>query len=186
MRKKLIFILMISFAMTFSVTAQKKKVRFQSINEFGMVGGESQVNSAFQTINGIRFTNLFTGIGIGIDNYRYKTLPLFIEERWYFGDEKKAFIYGDIGYNFAMKNKPDKDLISYPLYHFSGGIYTDAGIGFQTKVTKQSSLLFSLGHSYKELQATTSLAPSCVNCSANSYVYKFSYGRMMLKAGFVF
>jgi hypothetical protein len=186
MKKSLIFISLIPFVMTFSVTAQKKKVSFQSINQFAMVGGESLVKSAFQTINGIRFSNLFSAIGIGVDNYHYKTLPLFFEERWYFGEEKKAFIYGDIGYNFPLKNKLGKDLISYPTQHFTGGIYTDAGIGFQTGLTKKCALLFSLGQSYKELNATTSPASTCVNCNTDSYAYKFSYGRMVFKAGLVF
>ena len=65
---------------------------------------------------------------------------------------KKAFFYGDIGYNFPMKNKPGKEVYYYNTYDFSGGIYTDFGIGFQLSLNKYSSLIFSLGHSYKKLQ----------------------------------
>ena len=78
--------------MASALSAQKKKVRFQSINQFAMVGGENHVNTAFQTINGIKFSDWFAGIGIGIDNYRYKTLPLFLDGRWHFGEDKKGFL----------------------------------------------------------------------------------------------
>ena len=50
------FILIISFLIHVSVSAQKKKIKFHSINQFAMVGGESQMNSAYQTINGINFS----------------------------------------------------------------------------------------------------------------------------------
>ena len=147
MRKKNIFILIISVVTVSSLSAQKKKVRFQSINQFAIVGGENHVNTAFQTINGIKFSDWFSGIGIGIDNYRYKTLPLFVDGRWYFGEDKKAFFYGDVGYNFPMKNKPGKEVYYYNTYDFSGVIYTDFGIGFQLSLNKYYSLIFTLGHS---------------------------------------
>jgi hypothetical protein len=184
--RKNFFILVISFATASSVPAQKKKVHFQSINQFAMVGGESQVNSAFQTLNGIKFSNWFSGIGVGIDNYHYKALPLFADAKWYFGDDKNGFLYGDIGYNFPLKNKPEKEIYYYDSYHFSGGIYTDLGIGYQVRLYKKSYLLFSLGHSYKQLQIHTEIFAPCGDCNTNRYDYKFSYGRMILKAGVMF
>jgi hypothetical protein len=188
MRKSLFFILIISFMISVSASAQKKKIQFHSINQFEMVGGESHVNTAFQTINGIKFSNWFSGIGIGIDNYRYKTLPLFIEGRWFFGDDKNGFIYGDIGYNFPMKDKPGKEINYYSSYHFTGGIYTDLGIGYQVCLYKKSSLLFSLGYSSKELKTKVGSAYQCLvaPCPVDYSVYEFSFNRMILKAGLVF
>jgi hypothetical protein len=186
MRKKNIFILIISVVTVSSLSAQKKKVRFQSINQFAIVGGENHVNTAFQTINVIKFSDWFSGIGIGIDNYRYKTLPLFVDGRWYFGEEKKAFFYGDLGYNFPMKNKPGKEMGYYTNYHFKGGIYTELGIGFKTKFIKKSSVVFSVGHSYKQLQTKVGIVPECVGCAASWYYYKLNYGRLLVKTGIEF
>ena len=188
MRRSSIFILMFFWTITFPATAQKTKIRFQSINQFAMVGGESQVNSAFQTINGIKFSNWFSGVGIGIDNYRYKTLPLFFDGRRYFAEDKKAFIYGDIGYNFPMKNKPGKEIDYYDSYDFNGGIYTDAGIGFQVALDKKSLLLFSLGYSYKKMQSKTGAVNPCLvsPCPVDYSIYEFNFNRMILKAGLVF
>jgi hypothetical protein len=188
MRKNFIFILIIPFVISVSASAQKTKIQFHSINQFAIVSGESHVNTAFQTINGIQFSNWFSGIGIGIDNYRYNTLPLFFDGRWYFEEDKRAFIYGDIGYNFPMKNKPGKEINYYSSYHFTGGIYTDAGIGFQVPLFKRSSLLFSLGYSSKELNTKVGSAYQCLvaPCPVDYSVYEFSFNRMILKAGLGF
>ena len=174
--------------MVSALSAQKKKVRFQSVNQFATAGGENHMNTAFQTINGIKFTDWFAGIGIGIDNYRYKTLPLFLDGRWHFGEDKKAFFYGDLGYNFPMKNKPGKEVYYYNTYDFSGGIYTDFGIGFQLSLNKYSSLSFSLGHSFKKLQNEIGVTMQCLvgPCSVDYSKYDYELGRMVLKAGLVF
>src|SRR6185437_2088505 len=179
--KTLIFILIISFLVNISVSAQKSKIHFRSINQFAMVGGESQVNTAFQTVNGIKFSNWFTGIGIGVDNYRYRTLPLFFDGRWFFGEEKKGFIYGDIGYNFPMKDKPGKEISYYDTYHFTGGIYTDIGLGYQVPLCKKSSMLFSLGYSYKKMKAKIGLECRTSSCPLDyNSIYEFSFNRMIL------
>ncbi|RNI39743.1 hypothetical protein EFY79_00085 [Hanamia caeni] len=188
MRKKLSFLIIISLVMVSSLSAQNKKARFQSVNQFAIVGGENHVNTAFQTINGIKFSNWFSGIGVGIDNYRYKTLPLFADARWHFGEDKKAFFYGDLGYNFPMKNKPGKEVYYYNTYDFSGDIYTDLGIGFQLSLNKYSSLIFSLGHSYKKLQNKIGIKTPCPvgTCPVDYSRYDYKFGRMILKAGLVF
>lgn len=190
--KTLIFILIISFLVNISVSAQKNKIQFRSINQFAIVGGESHINTAFQTVNGIKFSNWFTGIGIGVDNYRYRTLPLFFDGRWFFGDEKRVFIYGDIGYDFPMKDKPGKEISYYNTYHFTGGIYTDIGLGYQVPLCKKSSMIFSFGYSYKKAEAKIGarlIFPCFLNGSCNVVDYSnydFSFNRMILKAGLVF
>lgn len=173
---------------SFSTSAQKNRIRFQSINNVGIALGQSEPDWTLQTINGIKFSNWYTGIGIGIDDYRYKTLPLFIDGRWNFGEKKEGFVYGDFGYNFPMKDKPGKEVSYYNTYHFTGGIYTDIGIGFQSRLYKKSSLLFSLGYSYKELQTKigTTICPFIGPCYVDYSKYEFNYGRIALKAGLVF
>jgi len=188
MRIKVIFVSLLFAIFSFPSNGQKKNLRFQSFNMAGIVGGAKEVGYSYQSVNGIKFSNWFSGIGIGVDDYRYKTLPLFIDGRWFFGDNNKAFLYGDIGYNFAMKNKPGKEIYYYSSYDFSGGIYTDFGIGLQFPLTKFSSLAFSLGHTYKELQNKVSVVNPCFvgPCPVDYSKYNYELGRMILKAGFVF
>lgn len=185
--KKYLFLL---FALSISIfgAAQKNKIHFHSINTFAAVAGETEVSTAFQTVNGIQFSNWFSGIGVGVDNYVYKTLPLFFDARRYFGNEKRGFIYGDIGYDFPLKNKTGKEIFRYDTYDFTGGIYTDIGMGYQFPIHKRSSFVFSLGYSYKKLQAKigTTSCPFIGPCFVDYSKYEFSYGRMILKAGLIF
>jgi hypothetical protein len=180
----LIFFLLISF----STAAQKKAIKFQSINDAGIAGGQSEADYIFQTVNGIKFSNWFAAVGIGIDNYRYKTLPLFFDGRRYFGNHNEGFLYGDLGYNFPMKNKPGKEISYYDSYDFKGGIYTDIGIGYQSKLYKKSSVLFSLGYSCKRLETKVgaNICPFAGPCYVDYSKYDFSFNRIVLKAGLVF
>lgn len=186
--KKNIIRVIILLLINFPVSAQEKKIKFNSVNTFEMISGENPVSIGFQTINGVRFLNWFLGIGIGVDEYRYKTLPLFLDVRKFFGHEKKAFFYGDVGSNFPMKNKPDKEVSYYTSYHFTGGIYTDIGIGYQFYLDKNNSLIFSLANSLKKLKIRTKVGYECGSgpCSENRTNYSYSFNRMILKAGVIF
>jgi hypothetical protein len=188
MKKYLFVNLLFAFAISISASAQKKKFRFHSINTVGLISGESTSNIGFQTINGIHFSNWFTGIGIGIDKYKYKTLPLFADGMKFFGNEKRAFAYGDIGYNFPMNDKPGKEFSYYNTYHFSGGIYTGLGIGYQAPLSKKTSIIFSFGYSYKQLNSKTSvtLISPFMGSDDDYNNYKFTYSTVILKAGIVF
>ena len=188
MKAKLFYNFFIALFFSSGANAQKKPIKFHSINQVELIGGANAVNVGYQTVNGVKFSNWFSGIGIGVDNYRYISLPLFIDGRWYFGDEKNGFIYGDIGYNSPMKNKPGKEIYYYNSYHFAGGIYTDFGIGYQVSLNKYSSFAFSLGHTYKELQNKVGVVNPCLvaPCPVDYSEYKYKLGRMILKAGLVF
>lgn len=181
-----IFCCIIAAMISFSVSAQNAKYKFHSLNSGGIVVGESNVNSIFQTVNGIEFLKWFSGIGVGVDNYNYKTLPLFFDARRSFGKKNKGFFYADLGYNLPLKNTPGKEVGYYNTYNFKGGLYTDIGIGYKTKFIKRSSLLFSLGHSYKQLQTQIGITPACLECQPDLHKYDFGYGRIILKTGIVF
>ncbi len=170
------------------VQAQSNKMKFHSVNTGGIVVDESRPGAVFQSINGIKFSDWFLGVGIGVDYYQYKTLPLFFDARRFFGRRKMGFVYGEAGYDFTLKNKPGKDYSYVNTYSYKGGLYTDFGIGVKTKFIKSSSLLFSLGHSYKEVQGKygVTICPFIGPCYIDYSYYKFKYGRLILKAGVEF
>lgn len=186
--KKILFTLFSGLFFLSVVLAQEAKPRFSSMNSVGFAIGQSAPGLVLETVNGIKFSNWFSGIGIGVDYYRYKTLLLVIDGRWFFGDDKSGFIYGDIGYNFPLKNKPEKEIYYYDSYHFTGDIYTDIGIGFQVPLYKKSSLLFSLGYSYKKIKNKigVNICPFAGSCYVDYSKYDLSFGRLMVKAGLVF
>ena len=188
MKARRVYVLLFSSIIFFSVQAQNEKVKYQSINLGGITVGESEVNAVFQTINGINFSQWFLGIGIGVDYYQYKTLPLFFDARRFFGRRHKEFLYGNFGYNLPLNNKPGNEISYYDSYDFKGGIYTDFGLGIKIKFIKSTSLVFSLGHSYKKLQSKigTLICPFLGPCYIDYKNYEFGYGRLILKTGLVF
>jgi len=189
MINKLFYNFIIFLFISFSAASQKKPIKFQSINEAGIAVGESEVNGVLQTVNGIEISNWFAGVGIGIDYYRYQTAPLFFDVRRYFDKENKGFVYIDLGYNIPWKDKPGKEISYYNSYHFTGGVYTGFGIGYRLSVSKKTSILFSLGHSYKKLRGNIGVISSCPfigPCFEDYSKYDFGYGRMILKTGLVF
>src|SRR5450631_2033356 len=125
--------------------------KFHSINSVGLL--EGQVGSAFQiqTINGAQYKSWFGGIVLGLDYYRYRTIPLFIDLRKEFGrTAKKLFVYSDLGINFGWVT--DKQKTQYVFDDkFANGFYSDLGFGYKINLGKNGGLLIGLGYSYKKV-----------------------------------
>lgn len=186
--KRIVLILFSGLFFLHSAVAQKMKPRFSSTTSIGFVAGQSSPDLILETVNGIKLSDWFAGVGIGVDHYRYKTLPLFMDGRWFFGDDKNGFIYGDIGYNFPMKDKPGKEIYYYDSYHFTGGIYTNIGLGFQVPLYQKSAMSFSLGYSYKKTgtKIGVNICPLAGPCYVDYSQYDYGFGRVMVKAGVAF
>ncbi len=86
---KSILLLILAVCLSVIVSAQQKtgtgNWQFHSINNIGLL--EGQTGSAFQlqSINGMQYKSWYAGIGLGLDFYRYRTIPLFIDFRKEFG-----------------------------------------------------------------------------------------------------
>lgn len=185
MKIKLFPVFLLSLCIGFSTSAQKEKLQFHSINSVGISDGQSGKYLLLQTVNGLAFKNWFSGIGFGADYYHYKSYPLFIDGRRYFGKNDKGFAYADLGYNFSGKNKPGKEIYYYTSYHFTSGIYTDFGVGYKIKFTGKSSFLINAGYSYKEINDKVAGVNECLfaPCPVDYSNYKYGNGRVVLKAG---
>lgn len=155
---KVSFIFIVFVLVAFHSSAQQKTMtspwQFHSINSVGLLEGES--GSAFQilTINGAQYGSWFGGIGLGIDYYRYRTVPLFFDFRKEFGKKlNKLFAYLDGGINFSWVT--DNQKMAYVISEqFHNGFYGDLGFGYKAGIGKKDHLLLSLGYSYKYLSET--------------------------------
>jgi hypothetical protein len=125
--------------------------KFHSINNIGLL--EGQTGSAFQlqTINGVQYKSWFAGAGVGLDFYRYRTIPLFADLRKEFGHgANKFFLYADLGIGFSWVT--DNEKMAYVTNdHFSNGFYDDFGVGYKISMGKRNAMLISLGYSYKKI-----------------------------------
>jgi hypothetical protein len=175
-------------------TGQQKSPWFRSINGIGLLTGEVSAAIQFQTVNGIQYKSWFMGAGAGLDFYRYRTIPVFLDLRKEFGRSKTPFfVYFDGGYSIPWLSSGQKD--NYGMYKYAGGLYTDAGLGFSYKISPRRSIFISAGYSYKNLKQNNVTVPQACPLNAicdyapNDYYYggyDYDMNRLTLKTGFSF
>jgi hypothetical protein len=155
---KILVILNLLFLFVGSSSAQQKIASthrsFQSIANVGLLEGETGSAFQLQTINGARYKSWFAGIGLGLDYYRYRTIPFFIDIRKEFGNRAdKLFVYADGGISFNWLTDDQKTgYLQGQKYH--NGLYNDLGFGYIKSIGNKSALSISLGYSYKKLSET--------------------------------
>jgi hypothetical protein len=154
------FLILLFCVTYFAVSAQEKKQttkwQFHSLNNLGLLEGQTGSSFQLQSINGAQYQSWFAGIGVGLDYYRYRTIPLFLDIRKEFGKKAgKPFIYMDGGINFSWVTDSQKNVYGADD-HFKNGFYTDLGAGYKINLGNRNALLISLGYSNKKLTETYS------------------------------
>jgi hypothetical protein len=146
---------------TADMAAQQKKPaavwRFHSINNIGLLEGEAGSAFQLQSINGVQYKTWFAGAGAGLDYYRFRSVPIFLDIRKMFPLAANTFfVYGDIGMHANWLTEKQKNSNSYvaALSDFNNGLYTDAGAGYQICLGNKGALLISAGYSFKSLRGT--------------------------------
>jgi len=166
--------------------------QFHSINQAGLL--EGQIGSAFQiqTINGLQYRSWFAGIGAGIDYYRFRGIPLFIDLRKEFGHSgNKFYIYMGTGMHFIWltdKQKNEFNLNHFGSNDFSNGLYAGAGVGYKVELNNQLAIFISPGFIYKktEVKNSNTICPFQGPCYIISDRYNFDLYRLSVNVGIVF
>src|SRR5438067_13301438 len=96
-----IFILpLILIGFTYNTQAQKNipkenVIRFRSSIVIGTLDGERGTSFQLQSINGIAYKTYSAGIGLGLDYYFMRSIPLFIQlEKSITKHNTSPFVYG--------------------------------------------------------------------------------------------
>ena len=148
---------MLTMIVAITSAQQNNSVRrwqFHSINSVGLLEGETGSAFQLQTINGVNYKSWFAGVGLGLDFYRLRTIPLFADFRKEFGKSSNMiFVYSDVGINFSWVTDQQKTS-NVQNDKFNNGFYGDWGLGYKVLVTKKNNLLLSLGYSYKKTVET--------------------------------
>ena len=168
--------------------AEKKRAwQFQSLNQIGLLRGETGTALQVQSVNGFLHKQFFAGLGVGIDGYRYITAPLFADVRFYLDATRNSlFLYEDGGTHFACQ-EPDK-FPGATNYHFVPGFYNDAGMGYRIGVKRNSFFTISIGYTYKrtiEKQSTT-ICPFTGPCYQQEDKLSYDLSRLTVKMGWGF
>jgi hypothetical protein len=193
MKMKYFFLLLLMLATIVSFGQKKTAAyKFHSINNLSLINGDNAVSGGMQSINGFQKNNLFAGVGLGLDYYLYRTVPLFADFRYEFGKTKnKFFAYADGGVNLEWVEETYSD---GPIFIWEGsnisaefhdGAYTDLGLGYMVGTKKGGGLVLSLGHSYKSLKKTFSY-PDWRTQETITDIYHYNFNRIILKVGWKF
>ena len=152
---KSILFLIFTVCLSAMVSGQQKKTtdtwQFHSILNAGLLEGQKGSAFQLQSVNGMQYKSWFAGIGVGLDYYRYRTIPLFLDIRKEFGSTvNKFFAYADGGINFWWLT----DMQTNTADGFHNGFYTDLGMGYKIRLGKSNHLLLAMGYSLKKLSET--------------------------------
>lgn len=190
--KKISFLLLLCALNLVSADAQDKKKQyvFHSISSGGWLHGGGANAPMVQTINGFSKGPWFAGLGLAIDPYRYRTLPVFVDLRYEFGQTKERFfIYGDAGINFDWVqtdfNKLPSPWNGNMRNYFRSGLYSDVGIGVSFYFKKENAILLSVGHTGKTLTEFVSY-DDWISDERLTDTYKYHLNRITFKLGLRF
>lgn len=165
---------------------QNQTIKFSSINQVGLLSGYRGEAFMLQTINGIKKEKWFAGAGTGLDFYKERTIPLFIDIRRDFGNKKNTpFAYADAGINFLWLNFIQREQKQFPTS--SPGLFYDIGVGWKLSGRNNRGLLFSAGYSFKQVKENIKYtwwpAPTPQLESENYQRYNYLYRRIIIKLG---
>ena len=181
-------ILAVLFPIEIFSQENSSKTRLHTIASVGMVAGQSTAKPLFQAEAGIFYDRLFTGLGIGLDHYRFRSIPLYIDGRMHFGKSKSVFVYGSGGYNFPYNNKSEDGDWFKTTDRFVGGFYLDAGLGYRVKFTSGHHVILSAGYSRKDVVNKVGYTYLCFSppCEEVVYNYHYNLGRIITKLSWEF
>lgn len=177
------------FLLLLAGQAQSQKtgsaIKFSSISHLGLLTGNGGEAMMAQTINGVNKGKWFAGIGAGLDFYKDRTIPLFVDvRRELLTQANTPFVYGDLGLNFSWLNFIQKEQKGFPTS--SPGAYYDVGLGWKLKGKNNRGFLLSGGYSFKQVKEKvrrTWGAPTIHMQEENFERFNYLYRRVVIKMG---
>ena len=125
--------------------------QFHSLGQWGLLEGQAGPSYQLQFINGLQHGPWFGGIGLGLDEYRNRSIPIFFDLRRSLGIKGHGlFIYAQAGLNYYWRSSQDQK--QFPMNdRWKPGFYGEAGFGNRFRIGSRIQLFMSLGYSYKKL-----------------------------------
>lgn len=189
------FLLLLSFCLMMchqsfsqkSAAGNKCDCGFGALAQAGtFVAGEALPGGNFQSVVGFRYKEWFGGVGAGIDFYRYRSIPVFVDiRRTIFRKPTAPFVYADIGVNYPwLRNFEKEDY--YKPQDFRTGYYFDIGAGYRFHLAKHHHILFSAGYTEKRTREDRAIADyGCGALPCPDKIDRFSYTmkRIIIRVG---
>ncbi len=141
----------------FSTRAHSQsKLTYTAGVEASILKGSSDKSNAVLFTNGLLYKNIMFGAGAGVDNYFYRSVPLFLDVRKQFGKARvQPFINASAGINFSHLTSEQKQ--SYAAYNnpdYKNGFYLKTSVGISVKVDNHIKIQVNGGYNYKTTKVT--------------------------------
>lgn len=191
---KKIFFTAIFFLLLAGVYAQQEKNRLYVIPQMGLLNGDNFVSGQVALSCGYDLKNISVGLGVAVDYYKMRTIPVFAELRAPLGKSKQPFLYLNAGPNFTwpLQSQYTQHWVALPTPgvqrdRYTVGIYGDVGFGYAFPLAKTNKLLLSIGYSLKTINQSynetvvTEFAPFTLVTRERELNYSLS--RVMVRVG---
>ncbi|MFT3949101.1 MAG: hypothetical protein QM763_19205 [Agriterribacter sp.] len=182
-------ILLIILLLTWYNKCVKAQIVYRSYNFIGVVAGEAK--SAYQvlTTHGIQHRSWYAGIGAGIDDYRNRTVPLFVSIVKQVLPQNNMFVNINAGTQFIWGKNERHTLWNAVDSKAFPGFLGEAGIGYRLPVGKDGQgMMFGTYYSYKSFREKFTVVGICNNppCENMTEYIDSKFNRWAFKVGFVF
>lgn len=167
--------------------ASSKKITYSGNLQIGVLNGSSKSALELKTIQGLQYHSWFAGAGVSLDNYLYRTVPLFINIRKNLVNKSSyPYLFADAGISLPWVQHTDN--FWWSSYKYNSGLYYDAGAGYSFSLAKKYALLFNAAYSFKKVKET--VTPFCELCpppsSTPDIKNEYSLRRLSLSLGWMF
>jgi len=180
-----IFCLFLNYAFSQISKSSKERVHFRSSFLAGVLEGEKGGYFQMQLINGIKYKTMFAGIGIGLDHYYIRSVPIVLQiEKDFSAGPSRPYLYGNAGLNipWATNNQEQTGMKSNWISEF--------GLGYKFPISSKNLLFFNAGYEIKHLRQIVPGWP--VTSDPQFYYlnydqhYSYTFRMLSVKAGISF
>lgn len=178
-----LFLSIIGLGSHLLINAQSS-VKFENNNLVGLQSGESGNSWQLQTINGISYKTFSLGVGVGIDHYYFKTVPVFADLRKnIYRKTQTPFVYLDLGTNLPGKKE---EVTQWKTTSYDRGFYYDFGCGYKWMLKKRLYINASFGYSQKKYGMKEEYPNVGTDPGAYPNLYDYRLQRFSMKMGLGF
>jgi hypothetical protein len=177
--------------------------KYRSDNYAGLSAGEWGNYGLLQTVHGVYNGPWFIGGGAGLDNYRFRSVPLFLSVTRVLpvsvGERGGLYVELDGGTNLPWYKRTIEPYDGFSASKFHAGAWWSAGVGYKWKLStaagSRKALLLSVDYSEKRLKETeigpsqpcyTTSCAMIINTSQQAYIYEYLNRVFLFKLGFQF
>ena len=139
------------------------QVRYGGMQQAGLSYNESGTSAHLSVINGIRFGRYFTGIGAdpSFESFRYRTIALYADGRYYIDSNKRFFAKVNAGVNLITQKLHSDNYWYWPEmrtnhYRKQPGFHGVIGIGYKARLGKEVFYSFDLSFGFTQMRYTVS------------------------------